>query len=70
MLLDLLVEKSPNLKNDKLLLTDVSYNKSQKSLFGKGRGWSPSPFKKQWSPSPKGNKGIGLEFWFKYCYQS
>lgn len=64
MLLDLLVEKSPNLKSDKPLLTDVSYNKLQKNLFGKGRGWSPSPLKKPWSLSPKRNKGIDLTFWF------
>jgi len=58
----LLVEKLPSLKSDKLLIpTDVSY-KSQANFIGKGSSWSPSPLKKQWSHSPKRNKGILLTF--------
>lgn len=46
-----------NLKGNKTLISET-YNELQGNLFEKGSGWSPSPLKKLWSPSPKKNQGI------------
>jgi len=60
LVLALTLEKSPSFTRGSQLITDASYGKVKRNLFEISSEHSPSPLKKQMTPSPKRNKGILL----------
>ena len=58
MVLALTLEISPSFTKGSQSMPDTSNDKGKRNLFGNSNEHSPSPLKKQWSHSPKRNKGI------------